>query len=171
MHGAIRRLARWRAHLTGDVDDNCDKFRWDRDFFVSGSDLTRCIHNWGAENGFVALAGLGHIASVVISKRNPTTQRPTEFSLADASGRTSTIRAEEFRIALKDDPEGRAAKPYSSDFEIRPQADGFLMYHGQGFGHGIGLSQWGAEKLATQGYSSSRILSYFYPGARLKNLW
>ena len=128
------------AHLTGNVDANCDKFTWDRDFFVTTSDLTRCIRNWGEQNDLPPLARLATIKSVTIAKRNPTTNRPIQFLLTDTSGTQAVIRAEEFRLALKYDPLNRAAKPYSSNFDIRPDGDGFLMYNGHGFGHGIGLS-------------------------------
>lgn len=159
------------AHLTGNVDDNCDKYTWDRDFFVSSADLTRCIQNWGEQNDVPALAHLRKIQSVSIAQKNPATHRPTELLLADTAGSSVLIRAEEFRLALKYDPLNRAAKPYSSNFEIRPENDGFLMYNGHGFGHGIGLSQWGAENLATRGYSHAQILAYFYPGAQVRDLW
>lgn len=33
---------------------------------------------------------------------------------------------------------------------------------GRGFGHGLGMSQWGAKYLSEQGYNASQILSYYY---------
>ena len=38
---------------------------------------------------------------------------------------------------------------------------------GRGFGHGIGLSQYGAQRAATQGVGWQRILRTYYPGTRL----
>ncbi len=38
---------------------------------------------------------------------------------------------------------------------------------GTGFGHGVGLSQWGAESLARSGRSTYEILGTFYPGTQL----
>ena len=90
-----------QAHLTGNVDDNCDKFAWDRDFFVSTTDLSRCIRNWAEENDYAVLAHLGKIKAVVISERNAITRRPTRLLLTDTSGASATIRAEEFRLALR----------------------------------------------------------------------
>ena len=106
-----------------------------------------------------------------IGKRNAATQRPTEFQLTDVNGRTAPIRAEEFRLALMNDPAGRAPKPYSSFFEIRAEGDTFVMYNGRGYGHGIGMSQWGAQALAKQGRTHPQILAFFYPGAELAQLW
>ncbi|MGK2947269.1 MAG: SpoIID/LytB domain-containing protein [Acidimicrobiales bacterium] len=38
---------------------------------------------------------------------------------------------------------------------------------GTGFGHGVGLSQWGAEYLARTGRTAEEILGTFYPGVQL----
>jgi SpoIID/LytB domain protein len=42
-----------------------------------------------------------------------------------------------------------------------------LVIDGRGFGHGVGLSQWGAEGLAREGYTTEQILATFYPGTAL----
>lgn len=42
-----------------------------------------------------------------------------------------------------------------------------LVLDGAGWGHGVGLSQWGAEYLARTGRSAEDILATFYPGAGL----
>lgn len=39
---------------------------------------------------------------------------------------------------------------------------------GRGFGHNIGLSQWGAYAMAAQGYTYDRILQFYYPGTTLQ---
>jgi stage II sporulation protein D len=42
-----------------------------------------------------------------------------------------------------------------------------VVLDGTGWGHGVGLSQWGAEYLARTGRSAGEILATFYPGAQL----
>jgi SpoIID/LytB domain protein len=44
---------------------------------------------------------------------------------------------------------------------------GALVVSGRGFGHGVGLSQVSAWRLAQQGASSEEILGRFYPGCAL----
>ena len=39
---------------------------------------------------------------------------------------------------------------------------------GQGSGHGVGMSQWGAKYLASRGQKAERILKYFYKGVQIK---
>jgi stage II sporulation protein D len=52
-------------------------------------------------------------------------------------------------------------------FDIRRTPQGFAFV-GSGYGHGVGMSQWGARELARRGASYQRILARFYPGARLE---
>ena len=52
----------------------------------------------------------------------------------------------------------------STLFVIEPQADQRWLVRGGGFGHGVGLSQAGAIDLAWRGWSTERILAYYYPG-------
>lgn len=39
-----------------------------------------------------------------------------------------------------------------------------LTFAGHGFGHGIGMSQYGAQGRAIQGWTASQILGFYYPG-------
>ncbi len=43
-----------------------------------------------------------------------------------------------------------------------------LRFYGQGWGHGVGLCQWGAKGLADRGDSYKEILDRYYPEARLR---
>jgi stage II sporulation protein D len=43
-----------------------------------------------------------------------------------------------------------------------------LVFDGRGYGHGVGLCQWGAKVLAENGSSYPEILKYYYPGVSLQ---
>jgi stage II sporulation protein D len=43
-------------------------------------------------------------------------------------------------------------------------------FSGRGYGHGVGMSQWGAKGMAEQGYTAEKILEYYYPGTTLGSL-
>lgn len=43
-----------------------------------------------------------------------------------------------------------------------------LLVEGRGFGHGVGMSQWGAYAMALQGRSYDQILRHYYRGVDLK---
>jgi stage II sporulation protein D len=46
-----------------------------------------------------------------------------------------------------------------------------LIIDGAGFGHGVGMSQYSAIRLAEKGYKYDKILAFFYPGTRLNKLY
>ena len=43
-----------------------------------------------------------------------------------------------------------------------------VRLEGKGWGHGVGLCQWGAMQLSTEGVAFDRILAFYYPGTRLE---
>ncbi|WP_308754432.1 stage II sporulation protein D [uncultured Anaerotruncus sp.] len=54
----------------------------------------------------------------------------------------------------------------SSDFTVA--CDGaFFTFTVRGYGHGVGLSQYGADYMARQGATFDEILAHYYPGAAL----
>ena len=44
-----------------------------------------------------------------------------------------------------------------------------LIFTGRGWGHGVGLSQWGAKSLAEMGYTYVMILKYYYQGTEVED--
>jgi stage II sporulation protein D len=38
---------------------------------------------------------------------------------------------------------------------------------GKGWGHGVGLCQWGAKQMAHERYSFEEILKFYYPGIKI----
>src|SRR5919204_4888060 len=42
-----------------------------------------------------------------------------------------------------------------------------FAFSGHGWGHGVGMSQWGAYGYALHGWKYQRILSHYYPGTRM----
>mgnify|MGYP006227437925 CR=1 FL=1 len=43
-----------------------------------------------------------------------------------------------------------------------------LTVFGQGSGHGVGMSQWGAKYMASRGQKAEKILKHFYRGVQIK---
>ena len=58
----------------------------------------------------------------------------------------------------------------SNCFECRKRGD-TLVFRGRGFGHGVGMCQWGAMGMAISGYDSKDILGYYYPGAEIRRVY
>jgi stage II sporulation protein D len=59
---------------------------------------------------------------------------------------------------------------YSSAFIVKPDAERFV-FHGAGWGHGVGLCQIGAAVMATQGFSAEKILNHYFWGIEIKKIY
>lgn len=46
-----------------------------------------------------------------------------------------------------------------------------LVLTGRGFGHGVGMCQWGARLLAEQGKSPEDIIKFYFQGIQIKKIW
>ncbi|NQY78807.1 MAG: SpoIID/LytB domain-containing protein [Candidatus Caenarcaniphilales bacterium] len=54
----------------------------------------------------------------------------------------------------------------STQFTVNLNISSYL-FNGHGFGHGIGMSQYGAKKLAEMGKTYIDILDFYYPGTKI----
>lgn len=81
------------------------------------------------------------------------------------------LRADDLRLSLLRSRNASgasiASSLYSMNCQIRSVGDSIEFYDGKGFGHGVGLCQWGAEGKALKGWNSVQILNFYYPGARI----
>ncbi|MBQ3404399.1 MAG: stage II sporulation protein D [Oscillospiraceae bacterium] len=57
----------------------------------------------------------------------------------------------------------------SAAFEMEEHGDD-VVFHVSGYGHGVGMSQYGANVLAHSGSNYIEILSWYYPGTALGNI-
>lgn len=89
----------------------------------------------------------GRVMEVVLKGGNRVVRlKGNEFRLTLGSTRLKSLK---FRLAK----EGRE-----------------LVFFGEGYGHGVGLSQWGAKRMAEAGLGYKEILSFYYPGTVLLRL-
>ncbi len=90
------------------------------------------------------------------------------------SGRTSLLRIWHAHGVLHIDGKGLRKilgpnRIRSTRFTTYPQ-DGKVIFAGQGWGHGVGMSQWGAKGMADLAYDAPRILKHYFPLAELRRL-
>ena len=57
----------------------------------------------------------------------------------------------------------------STDFTIKQDGDNVVI-DTKGYGHGVGMSQYGALGMAKDGYSYKEILDHYYTGTKLKKI-
>lgn len=88
------------------------------------------------------------------------------------SGRAKTlaingqyVSAPSFRIAIG---ANRLKSTLIDDIEVN---DGHVTFTGRGFGHGVGLSQWGAYAMAEQGQRAEDIIRHYFKNVDIVKLW
>jgi hypothetical protein len=101
---------------------------------------------------------------------------PADLAILErsASGRVVRLRVggrivegDEIRRALRfKDASGREHSLYSTAFTLEPTDSGYLI-QGSGWGHGVGLCQWGARGMARAGCRYEDILALYFPGTSL----
>ena len=99
------------------------------------------------------LAGLQRLEVAATSPSG----RVVTMRLHTTSG-TTDLRGTDFRTVIGSNT------LRSTLFVMRSVGDGGVQLSGRGFGHGVGMSQWGARSLALAGRDHSEILRYYYTG-------
>ena len=84
-----------------------------------------------------------------------------KFTWSD--GTVSILSAHQFRMALGHE------QLKSTNFEVSQLENGLFQFSGRGFGHGVGLCQWGSKHLAQNGVGFKEILRHYYPKAQLRS--
>jgi stage II sporulation protein D len=102
--------------------------------------------------------------------------RAVEDLRLDVTERSSTGRASRVRLSSEKVSrevsaaafrrEAGYARVKSLKMEIVPVGNGWT-FSGQGYGHGVGMCQWGSNGMAKAGKTCKEILSRYYPGCAL----
>jgi len=75
------------------------------------------------------------------------------------------VSAPAFRIAIG------STKMRSCLLESLRVEDGQVKMRGRGYGHGVGMSQWGAYGMAQNGASAEEIVTHYFQNVTLEKLW
>lgn len=91
-----------------------------------------------------------------------------EIEISDVEGNNKLIvvKGNEIRSILRT-ADGKNIL-WSNMFDVSMESDGIILT-GRGFGHGVGLCQWGAIALSRKGWSYKEILEHYYPGTSQGN--
>ncbi|MBI4972189.1 MAG: SpoIID/LytB domain-containing protein [Candidatus Omnitrophica bacterium] len=99
------------------------------------------------------------IKEIIILDRDKSA-RARELKILSAAGETK-ISAKDFRNILGPDI------VRSTNFNLSI-IERDAIFEGYGWGHGVGLCQWGAYFMAKQGFNYQQILQYYYPETNVK---
>lgn len=59
----------------------------------------------------------------------------------------------------------------SAVFEVKPLSTDRWRFRGRGYGHGVGMCQYGAKTMGEKGFTMAKILKHYYPDAVIQKLW
>ncbi|MBF0532409.1 MAG: SpoIID/LytB domain-containing protein [Candidatus Omnitrophica bacterium] len=105
---------------------------------------------------------IGAIVNLEILERNQSGRIKT-LRITDQSARQLLIAGKDFRQIVG--PNEIRSNNYS--IVIKGY---FIDFFGKGWGHGVGMCQWGAYAMAEQGKTYEDILRFYYPGADMITL-
>ncbi len=107
---------------------------------------------------------VGEISNIAIAERGPT-ERITKIKIEGSKG-AEMVSGPQFRLALDST---RMKSTLVDQFQF---ADGQLRITGTGYGHGVGLSQWDAFKMAKDGKSPEEIVkAFFAEGVEIRKIY
>ena len=127
---------------------------------ISRADLGRKLAAKGHTIGRVRSLALWPLAIGRAAKDRTASGRVKTMTVKGTKG-TATLSGTTWRslLGLK-----------STLFDAKLAKD-MVTFTGYGSGHGLGISQWGAERMAAKGASYAEILHHYYTGTKLQQLY
>jgi stage II sporulation protein D len=104
---------------------------------------------------------VGQVTGLIVLERSPSF-RVARLAVESSRG-SATLRGADFRRLIGYDA-------LKSTLFVPVAQDGVVRFEGRGWGHGVGLSQYGAKGMADRGYAYPQILEHYFPGTVLATL-
>ncbi len=98
---------------------------------------------------------VGEIRRVAVAERTPSLRAAT-VTVSGTRG-SAQLRGNDFRRMLGYDTFKSTLFAVAVDGDV-------ARFSGRGYGHGVGMCQWGAKGMAERGFSARQILEFYYPG-------
>jgi stage II sporulation protein D len=127
-------------------------YKWDRR--VSLSEIQERLNKGGLE--------IGRIKSIEVSGYDES-GRTINLKIYHAKGET-VISSYRFRILIG------PTLIRSTNFILDVDSEE-AYFDGKGWGHGVGMCQWGALFLSLKRHKTEEILKFYYPQSEIKNIW
>ena len=104
---------------------------------------------------------IGDVVAVEVTERTASL-RASWVTLQGTRG-TARLRGQDLRRVIGYDTLKSTLFAVAVDGEL-------VRFAGRGYGHGVGMCQWGAKAMGEQGFTARQIVEYYYPGATLGTL-
>jgi len=162
--GYLRRVS---DRIPGTTDryycDIAPRFAWTKEF--SSAQLDAAVRAYLASYSTgVPAGGPGHVRAVSVVSRTPSGRVATTSFTTDRG--TFPVRGNDVRYVLRS-VGGEILNSTYFSVASEPPSGGPLsriVIRGNGYGHGVGMCQWGAIGRARAGQTARAILAAYYPG-------
>jgi stage II sporulation protein D len=133
-----------------DYDDASPKFTWTKKMSIY--DLAQALKNKTHKDP------IGQPQNITVLSRSPANNTLKILVTGDLG--SVELSGEQSRALF--------GLPSSSFNAAIDSSNQLCVFSGRGFGHRMGLSQWGAKALAEHGYNAAQILGYYYKDVSLE---
>ena len=144
--------------------DPSPRFAWTQNFDAAG--LRAVMEKYLSAYTNAPKTGLGRITDIREQGRTPS-GRVAALTVQTESG-SYTLRGNDIRFVLRTPTGVTLNSTYFSLAEQKNDGEvSSLVINGRGYGHGIGMCQWGAIGRARAGQNYRTILETYYPGTTI----
>ncbi|MBE7030172.1 MAG: SpoIID/LytB domain-containing protein [Ruminococcaceae bacterium] len=177
-------------YLKGRKDDNenpdkATRYQWE--ITLTPDEVKQCLANYGADVGeptaitAVTTDELGYVTELTVSgtKGDYTVKNSKcrdlfgqkiysqRYTVSGGATPTDTRYIRRSGGLEAFDLAGTYVLSASGTTYIPPKGDGNFVFSGNGWGHGVGMSQYGALGMAENGHTYEEILAFYFPGTTL----
>ncbi len=148
--------------------------------FIQGYSSVNCpfCHKHGTKNWKRAIPSKkwnGHVQNILAKMNTTKTAKSYEFLYLKDSKLNSSIKFymdSQFKSLKKSrlrSALGRKKLP-SNNFHLK-EKNNKMIIEGSGYGHGVGMCQFGAKEMALQGQTYKQILAHYFPELKLQKIY
>ena len=123
------------------------------EYFLSYKDAVARLNRYGLD--------ITRLYRIKVTNRSKSGRFSTVLIYSDKG--TTELSSNHFRASIGE------AKLKSTLFHMYARKGG-ILFKGKGYGHGVGMSQWGARRMAQSGRTYQDILKFYYKGIKIQNL-
>jgi stage II sporulation protein D len=144
--------------------DASPRFSWTQSYDAAG--LRAVMEKYLASYTNAPKSNLGRIVDISEQGRTPS-GRVRALTVQTESG-TYTLKGNDIRFVLRDPKGAILNSTFFSSREAKANGEvSSFVVEGRGYGHGIGMCQWGAIGRARAGQDFRTILETYYPGTTI----
>lgn len=146
----------------GETDERVRKLRFDGSNGSHTVTFEKCRTLLGLKSQYYYITSNAQSSSASAFVITGSESKSISFNSVYALGKDGTVVLRDGASTLSADKSGRISSWQSLGATA-------FTFDGGGYGHGIGLSQYGAKGMAEAGFGFDSILAHYYPGTTLSN--